>query len=86
MLGITCARECGCGLLLKVMTIACALITSEGRSSARVGDMSYGRWGVISPSNCFNLLWLVRPCLLITGLYAFHPSLVCLKTLFCFLD
>ena len=55
--------------------------TSEGIYSVRLGKLSYGGWGFVSPSNFLILLWLDRPCLLIMGLYAFHPALVFFKTL-----
>ena len=51
-------------------------IISEERSSSRVGELSAGGWRFISPSMFLNLLWLDRPCLLITGLYSCHPNLV----------
>ena len=58
---------------------------SEGRSSARVGELSSGGWLFISPSTFLNLLWLGWPCLLITGMYACHPDLVCFNTMsYCF--
>ena len=56
-------------------------IISEKRSSARVGEISAGGWSFISPSTFLNLLWLYRPCLLITGLYSCHPNLVCYHTM-----
>ena len=48
-------------------------IISDNSSSDRVGLMSSGGLGTVSPSILMNLMWLDHPCLLISCLYDFHP-------------
>ena len=56
-------------------------IISDNSSSDRVGLMSSGGLGTVSPSMLINFLWMYRLFPLIRGLCDCHPVWVFLRTL-----
>ena len=66
--------------------MAANFIIYKGGSSKIVGELSFGGWRFISPSTFLKLLWFGQPCIMITGLYACHPDLVCFRNLSWYLE